>query len=99
MQRAVLIVVTILLAIITALALKFDGLTTILVLNFQSFAEFQVFFDLVIALGLFIVWMWKDAKKTSRNALVWTITTLAIGSFGPLLYLLTSRSDRTEKLS
>jgi hypothetical protein len=51
----------------------------------------QLFFDLVIALLLFLVWMWGDAKATGRNPWPWIAITLAIGSFGPLLYLITRK--------
>lgn len=88
MQRNLLIITLIALSIITTLALKNDGLWGIFAPNFQSFGEFQVFFDLVIALGLFLVWMWQDATSAGRNPWPWIVVTLAIGSFGPLIYLI-----------
>jgi hypothetical protein len=56
----------------------------------------QVFFDLVIALTLAMVWMWNDAKTTGRNVWPWIALTLATGSFGPLIYLLTHKSADTK---
>jgi hypothetical protein len=47
---------------------------------------------LVIALTLAMVWMWRDAKATGRNVWPWIIATLVLGSFGPLVYLLTRKS-------
>lgn len=96
MQRKVLIITLIILSVITALALKYDGLMGIFAPNFQSFGEFQVFFDLVIALGLFLVWMWRDAKTAGRNPLPWLVLTLAMGSFGPLMYLIVYGTSKTE---
>ena len=52
----------------------------------------QVFADLVIALMLFMMWMWRAAQATGRRAWPWLIATLALGSIGPLLYLLTRRA-------
>lgn len=59
---------------------------------FQSFTRGQVFADLVIALVPVMVWMWHDAKATGRNVWPWVVATLASGSFGPLVYLLTLKS-------
>jgi uncharacterized membrane protein YfcA len=51
----------------------------------------QIFADLVIALSLVMVWMWRDAKNTGRNVWPWIIATLVAGSFGPLLYFITGK--------
>ena len=64
----------------------------ILAPHFQSFGAGQVFADLVIALGLAMVWIWQDATATGRNPWLWLGITLATGSFGPLIYLLTRQS-------
>ena len=59
----------------------------------QSWAATQIFFDLLISLTLVLVWMWNDAKANGRNIWPWLIATLAVGSFGPLVYLLTRKSS------
>jgi Terpene cyclase DEP1 len=61
---------------------------------FHSLASAQVLADLVIALTLFLVWMWRDASINGRNPWPWLVLTVAVGSFGPLLYLLTARHGR-----
>jgi hypothetical protein len=38
-----------------------------------------------------MVWIWHDAKAQGRNPWPWIIATLAVGSFGPLVYLLTRK--------
>ncbi|NGY75533.1 DUF2834 domain-containing protein [Bacillus megaterium] len=34
---------------------------------FNNYASMQIFFDLLIALILVLVWMWHDTKKTNRS--------------------------------
>ncbi|RPH48847.1 MAG: DUF2834 domain-containing protein [Desulfobacteraceae bacterium] len=97
MQRNLLIITLIALSTITILALKYDGLWGIFAPNFQSFAEFQIYFDLVIVLGLFLVWMWRDATAAGCNPWPWLLLTLSVGSIGPLVYLIaygTSKADQ-----
>lgn len=50
-------------------------------------ATVQVFLDLVIALGLALLWMWQDAQKHDIAPLPYIVLTLTLGSIGPLLYL------------
>lgn len=92
MQRLVLILTLIGFAALSTVALWQYGYVAIFTMPLQTSAGTQVFVDLVIALTLFLVWMWRDAKMTGRNPWPWTIITLTLGSFGPLLYLLTSKT-------
>lgn len=92
MQRTLLIVTLILFGALTTAALWQHGYWGIITPHFQSFAGGQVLADLVIALTLVMIWMWRDAKATGRNVWPWIIATLALGSFGPLIYLLTRKS-------
>lgn len=89
MQRALLIIVLIAFSALTAVAvIEHGGPIGIFEHAFANSAGMQLFFDLVIALTLFLVWMWNDARATGRNPWPWLVITLSIGSFGPLLYLL-----------
>ncbi|MFN0110708.1 MAG: DUF2834 domain-containing protein [Blastocatellia bacterium] len=97
MQRTLLLITIILFGALTAAALWQHGYWGIFAPHFQSFGGGQVFADLVIALTMALVWMWKDAKATGRNIWPWVIATLALGSFGPLFYLLTRKSTATAK--
>ena len=94
MQRSLLVVTLILFGALTMAALWQHGYWGILAPHFQSFGGAQVFVDLVIALSLFLAWMWRDAKATGRNPWPWVFATLALGSFGPLVYLLTRKATQ-----
>ena len=91
MQRILLTITLILFGALSAAALWQHGYWGIVAPLFQSLGGGQVFADLVIALVLVMVWMWHDAKATGRNVWPWIVATLALGSFGPLLYLLTRK--------
>jgi hypothetical protein len=92
MQRSLIILTLIWFGALSAAALWQHGYWGILAPHFQSFGAGQVLADLVISLVLVMVWMWKDAKASDRNPWPWLVATLALGSFGPLVYLLTRKS-------
>jgi hypothetical protein len=92
MQRSLLIVTLILFGALSAAALWQHGYFGIFALHFKTFGGAQVLTDLVIALTLVMVWMWHDARATGRNVWPWIAMTLAFGSFGPLLYLLSRKT-------
>ncbi len=91
MARSILVLILIPFSALTAVALWQHGYWGILAPHFQTFGAGQVLADLVIALTLVMAWMWRDAKATGRNIWPWFAATLILGSFGPLLYLLTRR--------
>jgi len=91
MQRTLIIITLILFGALTTVALWQHGYWGIIAPHFKSFGAGQVLADLVIALTLVMIWMWRDARSTGRNVWPWIVATLALGSFGPLLYLLTRK--------
>lgn len=93
MKRGLIAVTLMLFGALTAVALERHGYWGILAPHFQSFGAGQVFADLVIALTLVMVWMVRDAKATGRTVWPWIVATLALGSFSPLVYLLTRKSN------
>ncbi|MBE9113556.1 DUF2834 domain-containing protein [Nodosilinea sp. LEGE 07298] len=95
MQRSLVAIVLIPFSVLSTVALWQYGYLGIFANEFQSTAGMQVLADLVIALSLFLVWMWHDAKATGRNPWPWLVVTLTMGSFGPLVYLLTRPSEET----
>lgn len=92
MQRILLIVILAAFFALTAVAVWHHGASGILELALGSFAGAQLLVDLVIALSLFLVWMWQDAHATGRNPWPWIVLTLVAGSFGPLLYLISRKA-------
>jgi Terpene cyclase DEP1 len=89
MQRIIIIIVLILFGALSAAAVWQEGVINIFSAIPRSLGSVQIFVDLVIACMLINVWIWRDAKEQGRNPWPWIIMTLAIGSFGPLFYLLT----------
>jgi hypothetical protein len=89
MRRGLIALTLILFGGLSAMALWHHGYWGIIALQFKTFGGAQVLADLVIALVLVMVWMWHDAKASNRNPWPWILATLALGSFGPLVYLLT----------
>jgi hypothetical protein len=65
-KKPPLIVALIALGAITAAALWKDGFVGILGTVTYSYGSIQIFADLVMALALIMVWMWRDAKNTGR---------------------------------
>lgn len=53
-------------------------------------------FDLAIALGVILTWLWRDAKAHGRSPLPYVIITMFTGSIGPLLYLLRRKEVAAE---
>ncbi len=76
----------------------FVGLTAYAVYHHGYFAFFdaffgnaiglQVFFDLCIALVLFTVWMWRDARERGLSPMPYLALMLTLGSIGALAYLI-----------
>ncbi len=44
--------------------------------------------DLLIALGLVALWMWRDARERGTSAIPYLLVTALFGSAGPLLYMI-----------
>ncbi len=57
-------------------------------LMLANVATMAAFADLVIALSLIIAWMVRDARARGVSAMPYVLLTLALGSVGPLAYLI-----------
>ena len=96
MKRNALLLVLAPFSVLSALALWRDGYWGILAPHFQSWGGAQVLCDLVIALSLVMIWLWRDARRLGRNPWIWLLVTLIAGSFGPLLYLLSRKRQASR---
>ena len=92
MPRILIIITLILFGALSAAALMAHGFIGIFMSPLGSLASGQIFADLCISLTLVLIWIWHDAKATNRNAWPWIFAALAVGSFSPLVYLLTRKS-------
>lgn len=92
MQRTLILITLALFGALSTLAMLEFGYLGIFMSPLQSLASMQIFADLLIALTLVMIWMWRDAKASGRNIWPWMIATLTLGSLGPLFYLLTRKS-------
>jgi len=97
MKRTLLVITLILFGILSAEAVWQHGLLGLFAPVFESLAAAQVFVDLLIALTLVMLWMWQDARAIGRNPWIWIVATLATGSFGPLVYLLTRKAAKQKE--
>ena len=71
-----------------AVVVRSDGFWSLLP-PFKTLHEGQLFMDLSIGLGLCCAWMVLDARARGRAAVGWgfVVATIALGSLGPLAYL------------
>jgi hypothetical protein len=85
-------------AALNVYAISQFGLAGIFEAAFANAATVLVFVDLTIALTMVMAWMWRDAHQHDMNPLPYVVTTLALGSVGPLLYLI-RRFGRDEAVA
>jgi len=84
-------------ALLAVLA-AFSALTALAVYEYGYIGFFDAVFsnlvgivcmaDLAIALTLVLVWMTRDAREVGISPLPYVVLTFALGSVGPLLYLI-----------
>ena len=87
-MRSLLIVVTALFSAFSVWVISRTGLVGFYEQLLSSPAGWQIFADIAIALTLVLVWLWHDARAAGRRFWPYALLTLALGSIGPLLYLL-----------
>jgi Terpene cyclase DEP1 len=90
-MRTILLIVTVCFAAFTLVVVAHTGFIGFYQQLLATWVGWQVFADVVISLSLVLAWMWTDARRHGRNWWPWAALTLALGSIGPLLYLLSRR--------
>jgi hypothetical protein len=73
---------------LTAYAVYHHGLRGVFELLTANAVTLLATTDLLIALTMVTVWMWRDARDRGVSPVPYAIVTLLIGSAGPLLYLI-----------
>jgi hypothetical protein len=74
---------------LTAWAIWTHGYVGFLQAALTNLPSIQVGIDLVIALSLVTIWMWRDARERGVSPIPYLLLTATLGSIGPLLYLFT----------
>jgi hypothetical protein len=82
---------------LTAWALYHHGYVGLFEVALASPAGIQVLADLGVALSLFMIWMWRDARERGIAFLPFAVATATLGSIGPLLYLLRRELGEARK--
>jgi hypothetical protein len=80
-------------AALTAYAVYQHGFVGVFELLTANAATWLAFADLTIALSLVLAWMWNDARERGAAFVPFAVLTLALGSVGPLLYLILRFGD------
>jgi hypothetical protein len=90
MNRTVLVLALVLADFVglTAWALYHHGYVGLLEAALATPAGVQVGVDLVLALSLVSLWMWRDSRERGISFLPFALLTATLGSIGPLCYLL-----------
>ena len=64
---------------------------------FENAATVLASAEMMIALGLVTVWMWRDARERGTSIVPYVVLTLVLGSVGPLVYLLVREASVPQR--
>ncbi len=81
---------------LTGIASIQHGFIGIFEAGFRDSASMQVFFDLVISVSLFGIWMLFDARKRGAVVLPYLMAIPVVGVISPLIYLLVREWGDTQ---
>lgn len=86
-------------AALSAYAVVQHGYLGFFELAMANWATRLLFADLCIALSLIAVWMVRDARERGASFWPYLVLTLALGSAGPLLYLIRREGAGVRELA
>lgn len=92
-RKTLAIIILVPFSVLTAYAVFMVGYIGVFEYQTHGPAGWQVFVDLVIACVLCLTWLIPEAKRNGRNPVPFVVLTLFLGSFGPLLYIVTDKSE------
>ena len=85
-NRSILLVVLVLFVLLTVYVGAVEGVEGLIAFLSLNGWAVQVSADLVIGLGLVLVWIYGDTRRRGKAFWPWLTATLLTGSIGPLLY-------------
>lgn len=99
-EKQLVVVVLVLFGALTLVGTVVDGLPggVIDAITF-NWISLQIYVDLVIAVAMICVWIYRDATKQGRNPWPWLIAAAIVGMFSPLVYVLTRNDPETTRRS
>jgi len=97
-EKPLLWIVLVLFGTLTLVGTVVDGLPggVIDAITF-NWISLQIYVDLVIAVAVICVWIYRDATNHGRNPWPWLIAAAIVGMFSPLVYLLTRNDPEHQK--
>lgn len=90
LDRPLLIALLVGFTALTLVAIVVEGLPGAVVdaITF-NWMSVQIYVDLVIAVIVICVWIYRDAAQRGHNPWPWIVAAAVVGMFSPLVYLLT----------
>lgn len=87
-MRSLLVIVTAVFSAFSLWVVSLTGLVGFYEKILSGPAGWQILAHIAIALTMVLVWIWRDAVACGRRFWPYAFLTMALGSIGPLLYLL-----------
>lgn len=96
-EKPLLAVTLVAFTVLTLIGVIVDGLPggAIDAITF-NWISLQIYVDLVIAVVVICVWIYRDATKRGASPWPWLVAAAIVGMFSPLVYLLTRPTDTTK---
>lgn len=87
-ERPALIATLVAFGALTLVGIVADGPSGIVDAITFNWLSLQIYIDLVIAVAVICVWIYRDCATRDKNPWPWIIGSAMVGMFSPLVYLL-----------